>query len=152
MMPELETGFNLALAQYAVLLAPGITLAFVLLEDALEGTELEKQIGPVSTTRPGLILVPSDNTASSSELRIIRNLIGDVQEPYYFTNQRLTDFYYLEGQDITQAAALACETWAGEIAYNEGQFSSGGLQINAVAMAGEKRQRASELRMSFRRG
>ena len=95
----------------------------------------------------------STNPDFSSELiRRFRLLIGDRQEPYYYSDEELYEFYTMEDRDLQQGAALALESWASEISYDEGGYSAGGVSVNSQAMAADKSRRAGELRMRMVRG
>lgn len=115
--------------------------------DALRNTDLQYHMIPLPSLAPLLNLVWQEPTLGTRELQRIRLLIGDDEQPYYFHNRDLTEFYLQEYGDVYQTAAMALETWAGRIAYDEGAFQAGGVSVNGPAMAQEKRQRAQELRM-----
>lgn len=123
----------------------GIQLATM--SDALRNTDLQYHMIPLPSLAPLINLVWQEPTLSTRELQRIRLLIGDDEHPYYFHNRDLTEFYRQEYGDVYQTAAMALETWAGRIAYDEGAFQAGGVSVNGPAMAQEKRQRAQELRM-----
>ena len=84
---------------------------------------------------------------SSQLIRRFRLLIGDRQEPYYYSDEELYEFYVMEMQDLYQGCAAALESWASEISYDEGGYSAGGVSVNSQAMAADKQRRAGELRM-----
>ena len=125
----------------------GMTIWLVLVEDALVRTKLQHDIIPLPFLEPGVNVIQEPPTIGYERLRRIRLLIGDDDDPYYFSNLDLTEFYNAENTDIEQAAAAACETWASRLSYNEGNYSAQGITLQSSAMAADKRQRAAELRM-----
>ena len=119
------------------------------IDDALLNTDLENDLIPLPAMDIGLVLIQKPSTIASDIIRRIRLLIGDDANPFYYSNTDISEFYLEEQGDLEQAAALACETWAGRLSYNEGNYSSGGVTVNSSATAQDKRQRAAELRMRF---
>lgn len=125
----------------------GASIWLVPVEDALLRTNLVNDLIPLPYLEPGLNLVQKPPSIGYDIIRRIRILIGDDDDPYYFTNLDITEFYLMENCDLEQAAAMACETWASRLSYNEGNYSAQGITVNSSATAGDKRQRAAELRM-----
>ena len=118
--------------------------------EAMGGTDDGDRLLPLPDRLPNaganIVLMPA---ISVGAVRQIRSNIGDNREPYYFTNRELQQFYRTEGQDVTQASALALEVWASQISYDEGGISAGGVTVNGPGMAADKRQKASEFRLQF---
>lgn len=88
------------------------------------------------------------NEVQEKQLRV---LIGDSADPQYFTKDELDTFFDLEGPDLFMSAALALDTWAHRISYDEGGVSSGGLTISAGEIAASKRQAARMMRFRWMR-
>ena len=154
---SLHSGFNIILTE-SFLLANETTrlrtepIWMVPADAALAKTDLQHDLLPLPYLAQGMNLVPKIQGLNQEQLRQMRLLIGDRDEPYYYSNRDLLDFYRTEGQDMEQAAALACESWAGELSYDEGNYSAGGISVSAAATASDKRQRANELRLRFGKG
>ena len=121
-------------------------------DDALALTRIQQDILPLPYLYEGLNLIPKAEGLSEDQLRQLRLLIGDRSEPYYYSNKDLLDFVQQENGDLEQAGAAACESWAGELSYDSGSYSSGGITVNSAGMAADKRSRANELRLRFGRG
>ena len=130
----------------------GAPLWLVDMDRALANTKLQYDLIPLPYLEGGMNLIWNIPTIDYSQIEQMRLLIGDRSEPYYYSNSDLTKFYIAEGNDLEQGAALACESWASELAYDEGNYSAGGITVNSAMMAAEKRQRANELRLRFGMG
>lgn len=88
-------------------------------------------------------IYPPDYTSPVGQIRL---LIPDVDTPYIFSDDQLTAFQVLSGDDLRESAAMALDTRATDLAMTLISVSTDDLRVDASKTVQALRDRAAWLR------